>query len=87
MIQTVAKTLDVPMDIINMKPVDNMISPQNTTSWGSWTTDCMCSAAIVACSQMKARLKEVEDSMNHPSWLELIQECYKRNVDLTIRHQ
>ena len=34
-IQTVAKELGVPMDLISMKPVDTMISPQNSPSWGN----------------------------------------------------
>ena len=40
-----AKTLNVPMDIISLKPVDVLTSPQNSPSWGSWTTDAMCSSA------------------------------------------
>ena len=87
MVQTVAKELNVPKEIISMKPVDSFVSPQNSPSWGSWTTDCMCSSAIVACQSLKARLKEVEDTMDHPTWIELIKECYKRHVDLTVRHQ
>ena len=86
-VQTVAKELNVPMDIISIKPVDVFVSPQTSPSWGSWTTDCMCSSAIVACQSMKAKLKQVADTMHNPTWIELIKECYKRNVDLTIRHQ
>ena len=54
---------------------------------GSMTTDSMCASAMKACQEMKARLKVVEDTMDNPSWLELIQECYTRQVDLSVRHQ
>ena len=87
MVQTVAKELNVPKEIISMKPVNSFVSPQNSPSWGSFTTDCMCSSAIVACQSLKERLKEVEDTMDHPTWIELIKECHKRNIDLTVRHQ
>ena len=87
MVQTVAKELNVPKEIISMKPVNSFVSPQNSPSWGSFTTDCMCSSAIVACQSLKERLKEVEDTMDHPTWIELIKECHKRKVDLTVRHQ
>ena len=51
------------------------------------TTDSMCASAIKACLEMKARLKVVEDTMDNPSWIELIHECYTREVDLSVRHQ
>ena len=59
LIQTVAHTLNVPMDIISLKPVDVLTSPQNSPSWGSWTTDGMCSSAKTACTTMKDRLQQV----------------------------
>ena len=54
---------------------------------GSTCTDSMCASAIKACLEMKARLKVVEDTMDNPSWVELIHECHTREVDLTVRHQ
>ena len=74
------------MDIITMKPADNFISPQNSPSWGSWTTDCMCASAIVACQELKERMKPVADSMQNPTWLELVQACNQQNIDLSVRH-
>jgi len=87
LVQTVAKTLDVPMDIISVKPVDVMVSSNHSPTWASWSTDALCTAAQVACTAMKARLQEVAETMdNNPTWLELIQECYNRDIDLTVRH-
>lgn len=85
-VQTVAKELEVPLEIISLKPVNVMASPNNSPTWGSYTTDAMCSSAVVACKIMKDRLQEVADTMSNPSWLELIQECYKRGVDLSVHH-
>jgi len=85
-VQTVAKELNVPMEIISMKPSNTFISPQNSPSWGSWTTDCMCSSAIVACQKLKEKMKVVADTMQNPTWNELVSECNKQNVDLSVRH-
>ena len=74
------------MDLISMKPVDVMISPQNTGSWGSATTDCICASAIIACQTMNDRLKQVAETMDDPTWQQLIKECYNRGVDLTVHH-
>jgi predicted peroxiredoxin len=43
-------------------------------------------AAIIACKELKARMKEVEVTMSNPTWIELVQECYNRGVDITVRH-
>ncbi len=86
LVQTVAKELNVSMEMISMKAADTFVSPQNSPSWGSYTTDCMCAAAIVACRNMKMRLDEVAQTMQNPTWLELVQECYKRGVDLSVKH-
>ena len=85
-VQTVAKEMEVGIEMISLKPVDSNVAPNNTPTWGSWTTDAMCSAAIVACKTMNARLQEVAVTMDNPTWLELIQECYKRGVDLSVKH-
>ena len=85
-VQTVAKELGISMDLISLKPADNMVSPNNSQTWGSWTTDAMCSSAKVACKTIKDRLQEVAVEMDNPTWLQLIQECYKRGVDLTVHH-
>ena len=85
-VQTVAKELNVPMEIISMKPTNTFVSPQNSQSWGSWTTDCMCSSAIVACQKMKDKMKPVADSMQDPTWNELVTECNRQHVDLSVRH-
>ena len=81
-VQTVAKELNVPMEIISLKPSSTFISPQNSPSWGSWTTDCMCSSAIVACQKLKEKMKAVGDTMQNPTWNELV--SHMKSSEITI---
>ena len=81
-VQTVAKELNVPMEIISLKPSNTFISPQNSPSWGSWTTDCMCSSAIVACQKLKEKMKAVGDTMQNPTWNELV--SHMKSSEITI---
>ena len=46
----------------------------------------MCSSAIVACQKLKEKMKVVADTMQNPTWNELVSECNKQNVDLSVRH-
>ena len=44
--QTVAKCLDVPMEIIVVKPADALVSPNNIVTGGSTTSEIICNVRI-----------------------------------------
>jgi xanthine dehydrogenase molybdopterin-binding subunit B len=54
-VQTVAKTLKIPMELISVKPTNSFVSPNTSATWGSTGTDCTCSV-----SAHKARLSRFE---------------------------
>jgi len=45
-VQTVAKVLGVPLDIIFQKPANTFVSPNSVVSGGSFTTDFICGVRI-----------------------------------------
>lgn len=42
-VQTVAKTLGVPLELVHQKPANTFVSPNSIVSGGSATTDLICS--------------------------------------------
>ena len=44
--QTVAQCLGVPLDMIIVKPADNVISPNNCVTGGSSTSELTCNVRI-----------------------------------------
>ena len=46
----------------------------------------MFQATLMACRELKARMKVVGDTLVNPTWLELVQACNAAGVDLTGRH-
>ena len=40
--QTVAKTLNIPMDMISVMPTNSFVSPNTSATWGSTGTDSTC---------------------------------------------
>ena len=45
--QTVAKCLDVPMEMIIVKPADALVSPNNICTGGSTTSEAVCNVSIL----------------------------------------
>jgi hypothetical protein len=43
-------------------------------------------AAIIACNNLIERMQVVADSMDNPTWEELVAQCYIDGVDLTSKH-
>ncbi len=84
--QTVAQTLGVPMDMIIIKPADNVISPNNIVTGGSTTSEMTCMAAQKAAQALKDRMANVGANMEAPKWHELVQACFFQGIDLTARH-
>jgi hypothetical protein len=46
-VQTVAKTLNIPMDLISVKPSNTFVSPNNSATWGSTGTDTTCTVGYL----------------------------------------
>eukprot|EP00095_Tigriopus_kingsejongensis_P005797 maker-scaffold88_size394946-snap-gene-2.26 protein:Tk05797 transcript:maker-scaffold88_size394946-snap-gene-2.26-mRNA-1 annotation:"hypothetical protein DAPPUDRAFT_313254" len=85
--QVVARELDIPVDLIKVKPTCNLIAPNNSVTGGSMGSECCASAAELACKELKERMKKVKDSLPaNPKWLALVKACNQKAIDLTARH-
>eukprot|EP00096_Caligus_rogercresseyi_P009849 TRINITY_DN3438_c0_g1_i1.p1 TRINITY_DN3438_c0_g1~~TRINITY_DN3438_c0_g1_i1.p1 ORF type:complete len:186 (-),score=49.93 TRINITY_DN3438_c0_g1_i1:262-753(-) len=85
--QVVAKEFGIPVSKIKVTASTTLTSPENSTTGGSMGSESCASAAMLACRKLKERMKVVQDDMEDPSnWEELVQKCFAKNIDLTIRH-
>ena len=51
----VAKKLSIPLSSIKVKPTNNLVAPNNSTTGGSMGSECLCSSAEFACADLKYR--------------------------------
>jgi len=85
--QVVARELGVPMDIIRIKPTDNVSNPNATGTFGSMGSEGNVAAAIRACADLNQKMNKVKEKGEDLPWLDLVKRCYSRGVDLTGHHQ
>merc|ERR1719239_909632 len=85
--QVVAKELGVPMDMIRIKPTDNVSNPNATGTFGSMGSEGNVAASIRACADLKEKMRPVRDEGEGLAWIELVKRCYSRGIDLTGHHQ
>jgi hypothetical protein len=43
-------------------------------------------AAIIACDALNEKMQVIAETMDNPTWEELVLECYAQGVDLTSKH-
>lgn len=85
-VQVVAKELGIDIGLIQVKTTNNFVSNNNGITGGSMGSDLVCSASVIAARALRDRMKVIEDTMNNPTWQELVTECYNAGMDLTERH-
>ena len=56
----VARKLSIPLSSVKVKPTNNLVAPNNSTTGGSMGSECVCSAAEFAVADLKAREEEEE---------------------------
>lgn len=83
--QTVAKELGISVHMIKVKPSSNLISPNDSGTDGSVGSDCACWSALHACADLKQKMKRVKDTMDNPTWVDLVRKCEAAGVDLSAR--
>lgn len=81
-IQTVAYTLNISIDKVKCKPSDTAINPNNFTTGGSRTTQTVAFGAIKCCQILLNRLSTVRELLDNPTWEVLIDEAFKRGINL-----
>ncbi|KAF2904753.1 hypothetical protein ILUMI_01423 [Ignelater luminosus] len=80
--QVCAYALKIPLNMVSVKASNNLVSPNNTLTGASLTSECVCYATLKACEILTARMKPVKDKMKNPTWEELVKECQKEYVEL-----
>jgi len=82
-VQCVAHTLGVPMELIQCKPVTAVTNPNGMVTGGSCGSESNCVAAIAAAEMLKARLVPAKEKLGpKATWQEIIMEANSNNVDL-----
>jgi xanthine dehydrogenase/oxidase len=82
-VQCVAHTFGVPIEMVQIKPVTLVTNPNGSTTGGSAGSETNCVAVIGACNILKARLAPYKTKLGaKATWLEVIWEANKANEDL-----
>ncbi|XP_034939273.1 xanthine dehydrogenase 1-like [Chelonus insularis] len=84
--QVAAYTLGIDLDMINVKPSNNMIAPNNVVTGGSIGSESCAAATIKACEELLQRLAPVKAELSDPDWQELVLAAYEKNISLTVHH-
>ena len=83
--QVVAHVLGVPLELVSVKPNNNLVNPNGVVTGGSLGSDMCCMAARLACEVLRERLMPfmaAEGEAARP-WLQVIQIASARGVNLT----
>ncbi|KAJ8719386.1 hypothetical protein PYW08_011561 [Mythimna loreyi] len=81
-IQTVAYTLNIPMEMVKCKPPTASTTPNSFTTGGSRTTQSICFGAIKCCQILLDRLTVVRETLTDPTWEILIEAAFNRGINL-----
>jgi len=90
--QVVARELGVSMDVIKIKPTNNLVNPNSSFTAGSMGSEGNVAAAVRACADLKRKMAKVREEEVEQGgkedlpWPELVKKCYTRGVDLTGHH-
>ncbi|XP_076041684.1 uncharacterized protein LOC143025623 [Oratosquilla oratoria] len=89
--QVVAQTLDIPLDLVKMRPTDSFVGCNSIYTGASFTSDLCAIGARKACEKLKDRLEVVKKKMRkenekEPTWKELLAYCAFEDIDLTQRY-
>ncbi|XP_011061244.1 PREDICTED: xanthine dehydrogenase/oxidase-like isoform X2 [Acromyrmex echinatior] len=84
--QVAAYTLGIDVDLVTVKPSNNLITPNNSVTGGSITSEACGYAAIQCCKEILKRLEPVKEELKNPSWQELVFAAHLKDVDLCARY-
>ncbi|XP_039276549.1 probable aldehyde oxidase 2 isoform X2 [Nilaparvata lugens] len=80
--QVAAYTLGIDIKLIKVISSNTFVSPNNTWTGNSQTSQSVCTATVKCCKTIVERLEPIKKALKNPSWLQLIQAAYNQNVDL-----
>ncbi|XP_052742295.1 uncharacterized protein LOC112057810 [Bicyclus anynana] len=80
--QVCAYALGIPLEKVSIMPSSSFTSPNCMPTGGSIGSECIAYACLKACEILMDRLKPIREELGNPSWEDLVQEAYKRQVYL-----
>lgn len=84
--QVCAYTLGIPLEKVSVISNYSFVCNNEVFTGSSIASESVCYAIIKACETIKGRLKPLNDELKNASWLELIQEAAKREIDLSAKY-
>ncbi|KAG8310131.1 hypothetical protein J6590_069743 [Homalodisca vitripennis] len=81
--QVCASALGIFLENVVVKPTNNLTSPNNGPSAGSFTSESVCFAVEECCKMINQRLEPIRKALVNPTWPALIQAAYTAQVNLS----
>lgn len=82
--QVAAYLLKIPVEKIEIKGNNSIITPNSFASGGSVTTEGVIVGLRRCVEQLQARLEPIKATMTDPTWSQLIAAAFAANVDLQV---
>ncbi|KXJ82609.1 hypothetical protein RP20_CCG012771 [Aedes albopictus] len=82
-VQVAAHTLGIPMEMISIKPTNNLISPNAVCTQASYTSEAVGYAIKKACEILLNRIRPIQMKIKDPSWISVIAQSYRENINLS----
>ena len=80
-----ARELGVPLELISVKPNNNLVNPNGVVTGGSVGSEMCCMATRQACDLLKERLKPFRAAEGEPErpWVQVVQMASGMGANLT----
>ncbi|GLV44087.1 Aldehyde oxidase 3 [Carabus blaptoides fortunei] len=85
-IQVCAYMFGIPMDMVCVKPSNELNAPNNHCTGGSLTNEAICYGIIRACKEILKRLEPIKKKMKNPTWNELVLQGFRENIEMCATH-
>jgi len=85
-VQVAAKTLNIPLGFIKIKPALNYVVPNSGCTGGSMTSEAVCYATMKACEKLLERMQPIKEENSKAKWEEIAHACYLKSIELTATH-
>eukprot|EP00794_Sanderia_malayensis_P005903 gene5903-6588_t len=84
--QVAAKWLNIPMELISIKPMTTITSPNSLETGASIASELNCLAVHKCCEILLARIAPIKEEFPDLTWKELIKKCAEAKVDLSAQY-
>ncbi|KDR17215.1 hypothetical protein L798_08320, partial [Zootermopsis nevadensis] len=84
--QVVAHTLNIPLELVSVKPSNNVTAPNGMASGGSITSEACAYAAMICCKELLERMEPAKEGLKNPTWQHWTLAAYQQNIDMCATH-